>query len=669
MGRSLDGGREQEAGLFSLEAGAYEEDPGLAASLVRAFADTTTDAVIVKDLAGRVLLVNPAAVEMFGVGEEGLLGRQSIDFYGDLSEASVAELHDRLVIDDGVSAQLEEELLLRGGQRRTLLTHKTPWRDGSGEVIGLVCISRDVTERKELERLLLAKRVKLEQVTAEVTAAEARYRTFFENLTEGVLVYEAQRNPLGEITGWVYRDGNTAAEQAYGKPLREILGKTVVELLGAERAAVFTARWPEVLRTGEQLREEYVDHGRHYSARRFRMDDHSLGVVALDTTELHELQARLMQSDRLASIGLLAAGVAHEVNNPLAWLSASLEFVEDELRRCAPQLQPGALAEVFKALSDARDGASRIKHVVRDLKTFARTDLQQPVPVRLEEAIESSLNVAGNQLRHRATLVRDLRPAPLVLGSESRFAQVLVNLLINAAQALPEGHADEHELRVSLFTDERGWARLEVKDTGHGIAPEVLPHIFDPFFTTKPAGVGTGLGLSICRNLVTQAGGELGVVSEPGKGACFFFALPPAPSQEAVAGAGAGEAAQARAKILVVDDEPAILDALRRMLAAEHEVALLADAREALARIAAGVRYDVILCDLMMPQMTGMALHQRLLTTAPEQAARMVFITGGGFTEGARTFLDRVANPRLEKPFNKAQLGQLVRAVLQQSRG
>ncbi len=227
MGRSLDGGREQEAGLFSLEAGAYEEDPGLAASLVRAFADTTTDAVIVKDLAGRVLLVNPAAVEMFGVGEEGLLGRQSIDFYGDLSEASVAELHDRLVIDDGVSAQLEEELLLRGGQRRTLLTHKTPWRDGSGEVIGLVCISRDVTERKELERLLLAKRVKLEQVTAEVTAAEARYRTFFENLTEGVLVYEAQRNPLGEITGWVYRDGNTAAEQAYGKPLREILGKTV----------------------------------------------------------------------------------------------------------------------------------------------------------------------------------------------------------------------------------------------------------------------------------------------------------------------------------------------------------------------------------------------------------------------------------------------------------
>jgi PAS domain S-box-containing protein len=666
VGQSIEADTGQETGLYSLEAGAYEQDPDLAVSLLRAFADTTTDAVMVKDLDGCVLLVNPVAVGLFGVGEEGLLGRHATDFYGDLSEAGVAELHDRLVIDDGVSAQLEEELLLKAGQRRTLLTHKTPWRDHSGQVIGLVCISRDVTERKELERMLLAKRERLEQMAGEVAAAEARYRSFFENLTEAVLVYEAQRNPLGEVTGWVYRDGNTAAEQGFGTPLRGVLGRSVAEVLGAEKAAAFTARWPDLLRTGEQLREEYESKGRHYSARRFRMGDDLLGVVALDVTELHQLQARLMQSDRLASIGLLAAGVAHEVNNPLAWLSASLEFVEDELRRFGPQL-PGDFAEVFKALKDARDGASRIKHVVRDLKTFARNDLQQQSLVRLDAVIDSAIGVAGNEIRHRAKLVRDLRPAPLVLGSEARLGQVVVNLLINAAQALAEGKADEQEVRVTLFADARGWARLEVMDTGTGIPPEVLPHIFDPFFTTKPVGVGTGLGLSICRNLVTQLGGELGVESEPGKGALFFVALPPAASQEVVQPDAA--AAPARAKVLVLDDEPAILDALRRMLAPEHEVTLLADAREAFARICAGVRFDVILSDLMMPQMTGMELHQRLLATAPEQAARMVFITGGGFTESARTFLNRVANPRVEKPFDRAQLRQAVRATLQQARG
>jgi CheY-like chemotaxis protein len=194
----------------------------------------------------------------------------------------------------------------------------------------------------------------------------------------------------------------------------------------------------------------------------------------------------------------------------------------------------------------------------------------------------------------------------------------------------------------------------------------VLPRIFDPFFTTKPSGVGTGLGLSICRNLVSQLGGELEVESAPGAGALFIVSLPPAegsPFGEAESGRVTLPQAR-RGKVLVVDDEPSILDALRRMLAPAHEVVLLADAREALARISAGVRFDVLLCDLMMPQMTGMELHQRLTQVAPEQAARMVFVTGGGFTETARSFLARVANPRLDKPFDRERLRQVVRDLL-----
>jgi nitrogen-specific signal transduction histidine kinase/CheY-like chemotaxis protein len=400
------------------------------------------------------------------------------------------------------------------------------------------------------------------------------------------------------------------------------------------------------------------------------MGPSSLGVVALDVTELHQLQARMMESDRLASVGLLAAGVAHEVNNPLAWLTASLEFIEDELARVAPLLAPGELDEARKALSDARDGAGRIKHVVRDLKTFARTDDERRVPVRLAAVVDSAINVAGNEIRHRARLVRDLRPVPPVLGSEARLGQVVVNLLINAAQALPDGHAPAHEVRVSLFTDARGWARLEVRDTGMGIPRDVLPRIFDPFFTTKPSGVGTGLGLSICRNLVAQLDGELGVESEPGAGALFHVSLPPAEGVEDAPAEGARPVQDepARAKVLVVDDEPAILAALRRILTPQHEVSLLADAREALARIAGGARFDLILCDLMMPPMSGMELHQHLTALAPDQAERMVFVTGGGFTEGARAFLAKASNPTLQKPFEREQIRRLVREALQRPR-
>jgi PAS domain S-box-containing protein len=255
----------------------------------------------------------------------------------------------------------------------------------------------------------------------------------------------------------------------------------------------------------------------------------------LDVTEVKAVQAQLMQSDRLASVGMVAAGVAHEINNPLAYVIAALDYLRehrDELG--APALRE----EVLRALAEARDGADRVRHVVRDLRTFSGLREERRTRVELASVLEAAIHLASTQLRFRARLVRDFRPTPAVMADEARLGQVALNLLINAAQAIPEGNADANEIRVSTGTDARGRAVLAVHDTGAGIPPEVADRIFDPFFTTKPHGVGTGLGLSICRNIVLALGGDIDVESSRTGGTTLRVALPAAPAGQPAAASG-----------------------------------------------------------------------------------------------------------------------------------
>jgi CheY-like chemotaxis protein len=208
---------------------------------------------------------------------------------------------------------------------------------------------------------------------------------------------------------------------------------------------------------------------------------------------------------------------------------------------------------------------------------------------------------------------------------------------------------------------------VAVSDTGTGIPPEVLPRIFEPFFTTKPVGAGTGLGLSICHSYVRNMGGEIHVRSEPGRGATFEVVLPSAEARTSGASSALPPTAGVptfRARLLIVDDEPLLLAALSRTLAPEHEVAAFTHAQQALAQLRAGERYELILCDLMMPEMTGMELYETLAREAPEQAGRMVFLTGGAFTEAARAFLENTRLPWLEKPFDPETLRPRLRALL-----
>lgn len=381
--------------------------------------------------------------------------------------------------------------------------------------------------------------------------------------------------------------------------------------------------------------------------------------------ERKKMQEQLLISDRMVSVGTLAAGVAHELNNPLAALVANLDLLGRDLSRVASEHGfTERLGDVFAELRDARESASRMRHIVRDLKIFSRSpDDERKGAVDVHRVMDSSLRMAHNEVRHRAHLVKHYASqVPLVQGNEARLGQVFLNLVVNAAQAIAPGRAEHNQIRISTRVNAAGLVVVEVCDTGDGIAPEHLARIFDAFFTTKPVGVGTGLGLSICHRIVRSLGGELEVDSEMGKGSTFRVLLPRATALEPVVSEPAPSVSGAtrRGRVLVVDDEPLIATAIGRTLALDHDVVLASAAATALSRINHGEQFDIILCDLMMPQMTGMDLYDELLRTAPSQAARVVFLSGGAFTAAARAFLDDVPNQILEKPFDTRQLLALV---------
>jgi PAS domain S-box-containing protein len=389
-----------------------------------------------------------------------------------------------------------------------------------------------------------------------------------------------------------------------------------------------------------------------------------VAVIERDVTQKRATEAQLIVSDRMASVGTLAAGVAHEINNPLASVITNLDLA---LRDAGELLEEASSpSELLDELKDAREGAERVRRIVKDLKIFSRVDEDEHAAVDVERVLDSTVRMAWNEVRHRARLVKDYQKIPLVEANESRLGQVFLNLLVNAAQSIEEGNASRNEIRVRTLVDAQGWVVVCVSDTGSGIPERVRARLFTPFVTTKPRGVGTGLGLSICHRIVTSLGGRIDVQSELGKGTEFRVVLPRAKldSKRPEHAPRLVAAARRRGHVLVVDDEPLITKAVRRMLGREHEVDALNSADEALGRIRSGQRFDVILCDLMMPQVTGMDFYAELQHDYPDLAAKMVFLTGGAFTPRAREFLERVQNQRVEKPIDVQSLKALVNDML-----
>jgi two-component system, cell cycle sensor histidine kinase and response regulator CckA len=393
-------------------------------------------------------------------------------------------------------------------------------------------------------------------------------------------------------------------------------------------------------------------------------------ISARDVTEQRRLQAQLSVTERLLAVGTLAAGVAHEINNPLSAALSNLEWAAGRLARLsangdspATSELACAMAELHKPIDDAREACGRVRGIVQDMKLLSRADEEALRPVELTQVIDSAVRMAWNELRHRARLVREYGVLPLVHGSEARLAQVFLNLLINATQAIPEGEAEQHEVRVSAHSLATGHVVVEVSDTGCGIPEAIRGRIFDPFFTTKPAGIGSGLGLSICQRILSGMAGRLEVDSQVGRGSTFRVTLPVAHgfvgevvSQEETSSVVATQ----RARLLIIDDDAAVGAALKLVLSDEHEVRFDTSAKRALKLLSEGERFDVILCDLMMPELSGMEFHRELANVDAELAQQVIFLTGGAFTLSAREFLDRVPNPHLSKPFNWTQLRALI---------
>jgi len=375
-------------------------------------------------------------------------------------------------------------------------------------------------------------------------------------------------------------------------------------------------------------------------------------VTFIDISARKRTEAQLIAADRLASVGTLAAGVAHEVNNPLTYLLFKLQ----KLRRrfAAENADPELRADADLAL----EGAERIRSIVEDLGSYARADNDEPGPVDVISVVELAAKMVANELRYRAKLVRDYQDVPAVLANESRLGQVFVNLLINGVQAIAEGDVAHNEIRVSTRVQPDGCVRIEVADTGHGIPAELLGRVFEPFITTKPRGKGTGLGLHICHNIVTSMHGQLSVSSEVGSGTVFSVVLPQAKGRAATVQALGSEpeipTTERGLRILVVDDEEAIRDVFRATLP-EHEIVTSASGREAIAELD-GEDFDLVFCDLLMPDLTGMDVYSHLSEKRPEVARSVVFMTGGVFTEHSREFVGTVKNRVMRKPFTPDEI-------------
>jgi PAS domain S-box-containing protein len=509
------------------------------------------------------------------------------------------------------------------------------------------------------------------QSEAALRQSEARFRTLIDSAPDGVAIL---RGPNVAFLN------NAAARMLGASSTEAALGVPITHFLHPDDAKLAETRIRQLYQTGERHPEPAEYRSRSLDGRELFVEISAIPTeyqgkpavlaFARDVTERKAIQARMVEADRLAALGVLSAGIAHEINNPLAYLLLNLEYLSRELPNLARD--PSLLDALMLRVRDAYHGAERVASIVRDLRTFARADDGLRGPIDVRAALEAALNIAGNEIKQKATLIRDYEPVPPVEANPNRIEQVLLNLLLNAVQALP-AETQGQQIRASLRTS-AGQVTIGIEDTGSGIPEELLGKIFDPFFTTKPVGVGTGLGLPICRSIVRGLGGEITVSSNLGRGSRFTVTLP-ASSGEVPEKLGRPRSMSPppplRGKLLVVDDELSVARTLKALLENEHDLSLAETGAQALAVIGAtsGPSFDIILCDLMMPGMSGMELYETIRRERPGLEQRMVFMTGGVSMDRAREFLATCPNLTLEKPFDFERLRRTLRQLVQLARG
>jgi PAS domain S-box-containing protein len=583
---------------------------------------------------GWVRAASAELAELLGVSVAGLLGRPWHKLFDPDDAARVAAF----------DAPTPLRLLDVDGGVRWVEVSATPVRGG-----GRLCLIRDVTAQGQtrvadtrLRRVLAHAPVLLFAVddVGNVTDLEGHHP---EGLPRALSGHGA--DVLGRSVFDVWRD------------VGELVAACRRALGGSEHSTTFTRNGHHVDASVEPLRDPRG------------LVTGAVGVL-LDVTQQRRLElavqewdARLGETERLAVVGSLAGGIAHEINNALTASRLSLgRLISFELAR------PTASAERqhrLELLQDAREGVSRVEHITRELRDFAGGEDAPAAVVDLRAIVDATMTLAAHEIRHRATLASHLEEVPPVLGREQALRQVFLNLLINAAQSMPEGAADHNRVEVRTRTDEHGNAVVEIEDTGRGIPAGALGRIFEPFFTTRPPGQGLGLGLSVCRDLVTEMGGRVAAESEVERGTRMRVVLPPAAParRDATAPPAPARVVSVHRRILIIDDDRPVAAAVALELSGDHDVVVAGSGREALEILRRDPAFDVILCDLMMPEMTGMDLFAWLQPIEPALAGRFVFMTGGAFTPRAERFLRETENPRLDKPFHPDELRRIIDGV------
>ncbi len=443
------------------------------------------------------------------------------------------------------------------------------------------------------------------------------------------------------------------ASALVGRQLAEVLPPEAHDALAPAVRRVALSRELQRL----ELRLGQGNDARYYEA---RLTVSAAGdVVALirDQTERLQLAERLRVADRMASVGTLAAGVAHELNNPLAYVLGNLELLRQELRALSQ-----APADLGVMVQEALEGARRMRAITQDLRTFSQPHAEVVEAVDPREIVDSALKMAATEVRHRASLRREYGEVPAVRAEAGKLGQVFLNLIVNAVQCLPVGEASRNEIIIRTSTSASGDAIVDVSDTGPGIPAHLHSRIFEPFVTTKPRDVGTGLGLSICHNIVTSLGGRISAHRRAPRGTTFRVRLPASREPVVKRHSSTGRLpaiSNADGPVLIIDDDPMVAATIQRLLDG-REVIIAGSGREGIEVLDRSIEFDVVLCDLMMPEVSGMDVYDTIAGRDPELAARFIFMTGGAFTDRARRFLDQVSNPRLEKPFDAKTLRTVV---------
>jgi signal transduction histidine kinase len=410
---------------------------------------------------------------------------------------------------------------------------------------------------------------------------------------------------------------------------------------------------------------------------------------AIERVQGEQLKHQLFQADRLAAVGRLAAGVAHEISNPATFVQASWQLLDEQILRAESALKQarkalagptqdplavakgvrealGALTEVRRLSEQNRAGVERICSVVQDLRGFSRLEPGELVCIHPNQVVNDACHLVSNVVRHKAQLVKRLGSVPPVALPRGRLDQILTNLLVNAAQAISGGPPQDHTVTVSTveLDDE---VIIAVEDTGPGMTPEQQKKVFEPFFTTKPRGIGVGLGLSICLEIARAHGGDIQCHSEPGKGTRFEVSFPPLLQTEVLVSTSPLPPVTdiaTRARVLLIDDEPNICEVYRMLLADEFEIVTAANGRRALELVRGATSFDVIVSDVMMPDMDAAELIDAIVKLVPRLSERLILYTGGAVSERARQLVEAGQIPVLYKPLLTEDLKLAIRQRL-----